>query len=154
MSDTVPDARCSAGSAQHQLATLSASLDAVEHAHLGTSETALAAAQQQLANPTFKLTLHARQLYTAHTDVTSAQWHANNTETAQWSLQVENLGLLAPLEEVHLKVVQLSNKGVADEERIWVTEKSGQMLEAAVVRLEMLLDEQQAAGEWDREKAE
>ena len=52
-------------------------------------------------------------------------------------------------------MVQLSNKGVADEERIsGVVEKSGWTLEAAVMRLEMLLDERQASGEQDREKAE
>ena len=116
--------------------------------------TALAAAQQQLANTTFELTSHACQLHTAHTDVTSAQWHANDAETVQGSLQVENSGLLAQLEEVCPKVVQLSNKGAADEDQIWVVEKSGRTLEAAVARLETLLDEWQAAGEWDREKAE
>ena len=51
-------------------------------------------------------------------------------------------------------MVQLSNKGAADEEQIWAAEKSGRTLEAAVARLETLLDERQAAGEWDREKAE
>ena len=148
--------------AQHQLA-ISASLDAAEcahtdlKAHLGTSETVLAAAQQQLANATFELTSHARQLYAsdaAHAEVASTQWHADDTETAQWSLQVENSGLLAQLEEVRPKVVLLSNKGVVDEEWIWAAEKSGQTLEAAVARLEMLLDERQAARERDREKAE
>ena len=67
-----------AGLADHQLATVSASLDAAEHArtdleaHLGTSETALAAAQQQLANATFELTSHVRQLHAAHADIASA----------------------------------------------------------------------------------
>ena len=149
-----------AGSAQHQLATLSASLDAAERArtdleaHLGTSETALAAAQQQLANATFELTSHARQLHAAHADVANAQRRADDAETAQRSLQVENSGLLAQLEEVRPKVVLLSNKGAADEERIWEAEQRGRTLEAAVARLETLLDDRQAAGERAREKAE
>ena len=92
------------GLAQHQLATFSASLDAAEHAHtdlkahLGTSKTALAVAQQQLANASFELTSHRCQLHAAHADVVSPQWHTNDAETVQQSLQVENSGLLAQLE--------------------------------------------------------
>ena len=84
------------------------------------------------------------QLHTTHADITSAPWHANDAETVQRSLQVGNSGLLAQLEEICPKVVQLSNKAVADEEQIWAAEKSGWTLEAMVVRLEMLLDEWQS----------
>ena len=85
--------------AQHQLATLSASLDAAEHAHtdleahLGTSETALAAAQQQLANATFELTSHARQLHATHADVASTATvnEAHSTEAAGYTRGGTNL---------------------------------------------------------------
>ncbi|KAF8583620.1 hypothetical protein K439DRAFT_1203510 [Ramaria rubella] len=132
---------------QHELSTLSISLEAAEHARstlesqLGTTETTLTALQQELTHASSELASHARQLHVAQAEVASAQRRAEDREGAQRSLQAENSGLLAQLEEVRPKVVELSNKSAADEERIWDAEKRVRGLEAEVADLEGRLED-------------
>jgi len=68
-------------------------------------------------------------------------------------LQTENPGSLAQLEDVRLKVAELSNKGAEDEERIWEAERRGRTLETAVARLEAEVEERRGTEEELRERA-
>ena len=88
-----------------------------------------------------------RRLHAAHSEVASAQRRAEDAEQAQRSLQAENSALLAQLEEVRPKVVQLSNKNAEAEERIWDAERKVRILETNVGTLEAQVAERLAAEE-------
>lgn len=140
-------------SAQHELTTITSSLEDSERARahmeteLANNENALASVQQQLTNASSELASHARQLHTALADVSAAQRRAEDAEQAQRSLQSENSGLLAQLEEVRPKVVSLSNKNAEAEERIWEADKNVRVLETNIVKLEAQIAESVEAEE-------
>ena len=129
-------------STQHELTTLSSSLEDTEHSRakletqLNSSEAAFASVQEQFAHASSELASHARQLHAAIGDASAAQRWAEQAEQAQRSLQAENSGLLAQLEEVRPKVVSLSNRNAEAEERIWEAEKKVRTLEGHITKLE------------------
>ncbi|KAF8517204.1 hypothetical protein JB92DRAFT_2829062 [Gautieria morchelliformis] len=97
-----------------------------------------------------ELTSHARQLHATEDVVISAQRRAEDTEQAQRSLQAENSGLLAQLEEVRPKVVQLINRNAEADGRIWAAEKERAQAEIESLRDQLALREDAPASSSSR----
>jgi len=112
---------------------------------LDTAEATVVSLQQQVSHLSADLASHTRQLQDVRSDLAEATHRADDAEDAKRSLQTENSGLLAQLEEMRPKVIELSNKNAEDEERIWTMEKKIKSLESVVKKLERQMEERQSA---------
>jgi predicted nucleic acid-binding Zn-ribbon protein len=144
-----------------------ATLTAERHshtAHIGTltaqhSEaiSALQSLQSNLASQTVKLTDLEHRLQHAQSDAQASLRRADDAERSHTNLQNENVGLMASLNEMRPKLVELTEEKLNLTDRVGTLEAQKRELQAAVGKIEDELDDARAQVEaftQEREKGE
>lgn len=140
-----------------KLDSVQAEFDSVSNAHAGLQAThaelssqsqknasALADLNRKLSIESGKQTLTEKKVKTLQSEVAAANKRADEAELAHKGLQNENVGLMASLNEMRPKVMQLTEEKLSLMEVIEKVEESKYALEGTISQLEGQIDEVKA----------